>query len=1161
MNYFKLSPGLLLLIIANIALSLNADKLNDNGSSFKRDSVTEFTNNNIKFKHGIERTEGEKLNINIDDSRSLQLNETFINLQDVGKEHQQAFSRPEEVPQADFSANQTQFTGAGRVRFYDLSTGRPDSWQWSFPGAYPESSEEQHPEVAYLNPGTYTVTLTASNNLGSDTETKTAFIEVLDYNPEVLPPVADFVAPAFFDGFEHYPSFALSFSPWTLIDGDGSPTYGIQDVDFPNSGYTGSFIIFNPAYTDPPLTGIWEPRSGDKYAACFAARDVPNDDWLISPKIQLGENSTLTIWVKSVTDEYGLERFNIGISNTGNSIEDFSIISESPYEEAPVEWTMFEYNIQDYDNQEVYIAINCVSDDAFVFMVDDIIVKTDDAVINIFEGEFASIVDFSDGSPHVWAWDLPGAITNYSIDQHTTQQYNSAGSYDVTLTAANEGGKNTITKSGFVNVEGREPLASFFAGNYNGFTNDFFQPFIPKNETVDFFDASKYMPNSWSWTFRSGTPSSSNLQNPQQINYNKQGRFDVSLNAQNSYGSDVLYLERYINVGCCDYITNILPGDGLTYYGLAVDGFLPGHNQYEFTAYAEKFTSEHAGYLYALDLLVVFADGNSDVVVSVWDEVDNKPGTLLGSKTMNISEFNTLEWNVIIFDDPIAVSGNFYVGYQISYDDPHDFDNHMFLVAMMQDRGPDKPESMYVFYDEFNNWYNVNWLFSGLASALAAIPYYCYDGTEFMIYNIEAESGNNGSLVPEGNIEVPQGESQSFIIESDEGYHVNEVFVNGQSIGAVESYTFEQVWDDHSIYASFEINTYEIRVIAGNGGSIDPGENLIVEYGETVVFDIIPDEGFEINDVEIDGESIGVAEQYTFENISNDHRIEAFFSQKTFTISASSANNGSIMPEGEVDVNYGSNPPFHILPDDGYYIGNVLVDGQSEGPLSSYQFFNVTDNHSIHSVFAPALIDGDANGDGRVDILDLIWLIRHVNNDIPDGFLFVNADINNDNVINMVDLNLLINIIMDNSGKESGKTGYNSFNYDFFENYNDSGPAYSGYSITNESAEYPYSLTLKNDTIYLNSDGKITALHFKLKNSSAENIKAEMISPGFTIACNANQDVLSCVIYNLSLTPFPEGEISIVTVKGLCIDDKTSWKKIDAADVNHNSIKLSGKIK
>ncbi len=251
MNYFKLSPGLLLLIIANIALSLNADKLNDNGSSFKRDSVTEFTNNNIKFKHGIERTEGEKLNINIDDSRSLQLNETFINLQDVGKEHQQAFSRPEEVPQADFSANQTQFTGAGRVRFYDLSTGRPDSWQWSFPGAYPESSEEQHPEVAYLNPGTYTVTLTASNNLGSDTETKTAFIEVLDYNPEVVPPVADFVAPAFFDGFEHYPSFALSFSPWTLIDGDGSPTYGIQDVDFPNSGYTGSFIIFNPAYTDP----------------------------------------------------------------------------------------------------------------------------------------------------------------------------------------------------------------------------------------------------------------------------------------------------------------------------------------------------------------------------------------------------------------------------------------------------------------------------------------------------------------------------------------------------------------------------------------------------------------------------------------------------------------------------------------------------------------------------------------------------------------------------------------------------------------------------------------------------------------------------------------------------------------------------------------------
>ena len=54
------------------------------------------------------------------------------------------------------------------VQFRDLSTGRPTSWAWEFTGTYPQTSAEQNPFVTYTNKGTYSLMLTATNDLGSD---------------------------------------------------------------------------------------------------------------------------------------------------------------------------------------------------------------------------------------------------------------------------------------------------------------------------------------------------------------------------------------------------------------------------------------------------------------------------------------------------------------------------------------------------------------------------------------------------------------------------------------------------------------------------------------------------------------------------------------------------------------------------------------------------------------------------------------------------------------------------------------------------------------------------------------------------------------------------------------------------------------------------------
>ena len=175
----------------------------------------------------------------------------------------------------------------------------------------------------------------------------------------------------FEDGFETYENFALVFPPWSLYDVDQSGTYGINNVIFPGSESPMAFIIFNPSATTPPMTSV-APHSGSKMAASFAAVNPPNNDWMIAPKVHLGTASSVKFFAKSQTATYGLERFQVGISTSPNiDLSTFQIITTGNYVEAPIQWTEYNFDLSSYNNQEIWIGIHCVSNDAFIFYVDD----------------------------------------------------------------------------------------------------------------------------------------------------------------------------------------------------------------------------------------------------------------------------------------------------------------------------------------------------------------------------------------------------------------------------------------------------------------------------------------------------------------------------------------------------------------------------------------------------------------------------------------------------------------------------------------------------------------------------------------------------------------------------------------------------------------------
>jgi len=92
---------------------------------------------------------------------------------------------PTAAPEADFEASNTNPTIAETVTFTDLSTNSPTSWDWTFTPSTVTfmngtSTTSQNPDVRFDVMGFYTVELTATNGIGSGTETKTDYIDVLD---------------------------------------------------------------------------------------------------------------------------------------------------------------------------------------------------------------------------------------------------------------------------------------------------------------------------------------------------------------------------------------------------------------------------------------------------------------------------------------------------------------------------------------------------------------------------------------------------------------------------------------------------------------------------------------------------------------------------------------------------------------------------------------------------------------------------------------------------------------------------------------------------------------------------------------------------------------------------------------------------------------------
>jgi len=199
--------------------------------------------------------------------------------------------------------------------------------------------------------------------------------------------------------------------------------------------------------------------------------------------------------------------------------------------------------------------------------------------------------------------------------------------------------------------------------------------------------------------------------------------------------------------------------------------------------------------------------------------------------------------------------------------------------------------------------------------------------------------------------------------------------------------------------ASFDLDNYFARYYfitasSSKGGKIDPSGLVIVRSGRDKTFRIAADKNYVISDVLVDGESVGAVEKYKFNDVESDHTIEALFVLKTYTITPTTDGNGSTEPSEPTLVNHDSDQEFKINPNSGFEIEDVLVDGESLGPLASYTFKKVKADHSIHATFFSIFqVENVSIPNKSMKIGDVVDVTINVEENPGDPYTFVSGTV------------------------------------------------------------------------------------------------------------------------------------------------------------------------
>jgi PKD repeat protein len=419
-------------------------------------------------------------------------------------------------PIANFTGSPRSGNAPLEVHFTDLSTGVPLSWQWNFGDGSPNDTVRS-PSHVYQHAGTFPVTLTVANTIGSDTVTKPGYITVSEVPGQGL--TADFTSDqtaGFVPLFVQFSDLSTdSPNSWQWNFGDGTANETGQNPSH-LFGQVGSYTV---TLTVQNATGGVSSVSKANYIAVSPLPNPPVANF--TANITSGVAPLFVQFNDTSSGDPYSWIWNFGDGSTSsdqNPVHKYRIQGNFT-----VSLTAANPGGSDTEQKDNFIQVESTSPVA-------------DFTANITSGPAPLTVQFTDtsiGGPTAWSWEF--GDSGVSTEQDPVHRYEMPGSYTVNLTVSNIFGNDTLVRQEYITVTlPASPVADFSANPVSGFSPQY----------VQFTDLSTNNPTNWSWNFGGGA--TSNEKNPSHTFY--QGVYTITLEVSNSAGSSNITRTNYITI-------------------------------------------------------------------------------------------------------------------------------------------------------------------------------------------------------------------------------------------------------------------------------------------------------------------------------------------------------------------------------------------------------------------------------------------------------------------------------------------------------------------------------------------------------------------------------------------------------------------------------------
>lgn len=222
-------------------------------------------------------------------------------------------------------------------------------------------------------------------------------------------------------------------------------------------------------------------------------------------------------------------------------------------------------------------------------------------------------------------------------------------------------------------------------------------------------------------------------------------------------------------------------------------------------------------------------------------------------------------------------------------------------------------------------------------------------------FTVTAVASAGGAIAPESTT-LEEGDTTSFTVAADEGFSIGPVSGCGGNLDG-DVYTTGAVTADCTVEATFVIDTYTVTATAGDGGSVDPAEQ-VVEHGSVATVEVTAETGFRIDSVEGCEGSIS-GSTYSTGPVTADCAITASFAIETYSVTTVVSDGGSLDPPEQV-VDHGTVAVFEVVVEPGFRTESVSgCDGSLD--VNVYTTGAVTNDCAVTAEFALLVLTAPEN--------------------------------------------------------------------------------------------------------------------------------------------------------------------------------------------------------